>query len=138
MKLKTIALLLAGLVVLALTACGGAGGGASLDGTSWTLNDLNGSVPIAGTLVTAKFADGQVSGNSGCNTYGGSYEVNGDALTVSALFMTEMACLDPAGAMDQESAYLDILGRAASYQVDGPQLTITTSNGDTLTFTASS
>ena len=135
-KTLMILLILAAVGGLALTACGG--GGAALDGTAWTLADLNGSPPIAGTLVTAQFADGQVSGNASCNSYGGSYQTKGDSLTTSALFMTEMACLEPAGAMDQESTYLDILSRAASYQMNGSQLVITTSGGESLTFVAAS
>lgn len=135
-KATSYLVILTAIAALALTACGGSG--ASLAGTSWTLTDLNGSAPLAGTTVTLQFADGQVSGQSGCNQFGGSYDANGDKLTVSALFMTEMACLDPEGAMDQESAYLDLLGRAARYQNDGSQLVITTGSGQTLTFAASS
>ena len=135
-KVTSYLVILTAITALALTACGGSG--SSLNDTSWTLTGLNGSSPIAGTTVTAQFADGQVSGQSGCNQFGGSYDASGDSLTVSALFMTEMACLDPEGAMDQESTYLDLLGRAARYQIDGSQLVITTGSGETLTFAASS
>ena len=132
-KTMTILLILTAAGGLALTACGG--GGASLDGTSWVLTDLNGSAPVAGRTVTADFADGQVGGDAGCNSYGGSYNTTGNRLSTSDLFSTLMACPEQ-GVMDQESAYLKLLGDAASYQVNGSQLVITTSGGETLTFTA--
>ena len=50
-----------------------------------------------------------------------------------------MACETPAGAMDQETTYLDALGQATSYQISGNTLTIgTASNASMLMFTAMS
>lgn len=133
---KTLLALLIGIAVLALTACGGAG--TALDGTSWTLTQYGENTPLAGTLVTAQFADGQISGQSGCNQYGGSYEESGDSLTVSEVFMTEMACMEPEGVMRQETVYLQMLSGADSFELGNGQLRITTIDGEVLSFAASS
>ena len=137
MKRKSILLaLLIGIALLALTACGGAS--KALDGTSWTLVSFGTNTPIEGTTVTVKFADGEISGSTGCNQYGGTYEENGDSLTLSEMFMTEMACVEPDGVMTQESVYLQMLGGAESFVLSDGQLQIITIDGDVLTFTADS
>jgi heat shock protein HslJ len=76
---------------------------------------------MPGSQVTAEFTpEGQVSGSSGCNRYSGGYEVDGDQIKFSPLASTMMACIEPAGLMEQEAAYLQNLGKAASFRlVDG-------------------
>lgn len=82
---------------------------------------------LEGTTLTASFGeDGTLTGNSGCNTYNGSYEVNGDQITIGPLASTMMMCSDPAGVMDQEAQYLAALQSAASYQVEGMVLELRT------------
>ena len=62
-----------------------------LDGTSWELYAYRKTRPIEGSTLTISFENGQVSGTSGCNSYGGSYEVHGEKLTVDEVFATLMA-----------------------------------------------
>lgn len=90
--------------------------------------------PIAGSVTTIKFEGGQVSGLGGCNQYGGEYKISGGRLSFSALYMTEMACESPEGVMDQESAYLQFLGEARSFEIVDGQLQISRSDGEALTF----
>ena len=81
------------------------------------------------TEVTARFNSGtkQIRGNGGCNHYTGEYEIDGNNLTLIGPFaVTEMWCGNEVGA--QESAYLDILLGAESYEVDGNVLTINSGN----------
>lgn len=90
----------------------------SLAGTEWVLTSLNGLPPIAGTRVTLRFEpDGQVGGGAGCNSYGGSYALTADTLAFSDMAWTDMACLDPAGVMDQEIAYMQALQAVTWYQM---------------------
>ena len=137
MHAKQIAMLtLAVAVLLLLGACGGLGPGTGdpLEGTFWVLKTYGGASLIPGTEITLTFEEGQVRGSSGCNTYGGSYEVDGDKISMSDLYMTEMACLDPAGVMDQELEYLELLRDTQAFQVDEGELVIEATSDDVLTF----
>lgn len=60
------------LIITSLAACAGAqatptSSQAALDGTEWKLVSLNGQPLVAGTHITLAFADGHISGFSGCN-----------------------------------------------------------------------
>ncbi|MEZ4616008.1 MAG: META domain-containing protein [Caldilineaceae bacterium] len=114
---------------------------APLAGTSWQLTALGttgAETPVVvDSTVTLQFdADGQAGGNTGCNSFGGNYTVNGDSLTFSKIISTLVACAD-ADVMNQEQQYLDALNGAERYAVDGDELTIWYDNGNSmLTFTA--
>jgi heat shock protein HslJ len=58
--------------------------------------------------VTLEFEDGRVAGNGGCNNFFGTYTVDGNQLTISALGSTMMACL-PEEVMQQEAQVLALL-----------------------------
>ncbi len=106
-----------------------------LAGTSWdVLSYNNGKQAITsvmiGTSLTADFdSDGTLSGNSGCNSYSGAYNLNGSQITIGPLAATKKFCGDPAGLMDQESQYLAALQTAATYQVEGTTLSLRTQSG---------
>lgn len=106
----------------------------SLEGTDWLLEsyrDSSGS--LAGVLpenqVTARFREGQVGGNAGCNSYFGGYELDGNRLTVGSVGMTEMYCF-PEELMAQEGQYLAALQSAAAFKIDGDRLEITQAGGE--------
>lgn len=120
MKITTLltALLVA---AMALTACspidGGQAGSASLAGSRWVLQTLNGRSPLAGTTPTAEFSESEIGGSTGCNHYFGSYEATGSDLTVTDVGMTEMYCMEPEGVMEQEQAFLSALTAVAGYRL---------------------
>jgi heat shock protein HslJ len=96
-----------------------------LDGTEWALESLGGpdnlKPALANREVTLSLtSDAEVSGNAGCNSYGGSYECGVDGtLRFTDLLHTEMYCIEP-GVMDQEQEFLDALATAEQYEiVDG-------------------
>jgi heat shock protein HslJ len=123
------------LAILVLPACadeGGGSGGPSTDPedlteATWrledaTLEELAPGAPDA-TVASLAFADGQVSGTSGCNSYFGTYEAHDDGrLSIGALGGTEMACEEPLMAL--ESAYLAALGGVERFTVDDASLTL--------------
>ena len=76
-----------------------------LDGTSWELYAYRKSHPIQGSTLTVSFEGGQIHGSSGCNSYGGSYEVDGGKIAVGKIFATLMACSEPEGLMEQETIF---------------------------------
>lgn len=134
MKSKTFVLVI--LVVMVLTACSSneTSVGDPLSGTSWELVYYRKSRVIEGVAVTATFEGGQVKGSSGCNSYSGSYQVEGGKISFSPLMSTLMACPDPDGVMDQEAMFLAWLQDAQTYQIQDDQLMIFRSDGEALTF----
>lgn len=120
------------LLVLWATACG-APSQPSLDGTSWELAELYGQSPLAGTQITLRFEGDALSGNAGCNQYGGSFTLGSNgAFSAPELYMTEMWCADPEGLMEQETTYLQALDQAARIAQDGDRLTIKDGSGDAI------
>jgi len=95
---------------------------------------------IEGTEITATFnsSDGQVGGSSGCNIYGGRYQLIGSTLSISEIVSTEMACILPEGIMEQEQEFLTILASTQSFQVDEETLVIFCSGEQQLYFAMSS
>jgi heat shock protein HslJ len=82
------------------------------------------------TSMTASFGkDGALSGNSGCNTFSGTFKLDGNQITIGPLASTMMMCSDPAGVMDQEAQYLAALQSAATYQIEGNVLELRTQDG---------
>lgn len=104
-------------------------------GTSWNLAyyiNSSGvwSPVISGTNVTATFGtNGQLTGSAGCNQYGAGWSVNGNAITISNATSTLMFCAEPAGLMDQESAYLADLPMAKSWTTDTTTLSFYDASG---------
>jgi heat shock protein HslJ len=73
------------------------------------------------------FADGDLSGSTGCNTFGGSYTQSGSSLTITLGPSTLIGCPPPLDA--QEQAVLAALPKTASFTVDGGALTLLDSEG---------
>ena len=112
-----------GLLASVFIACGNGGGssvgdGATLEGATWVLDrtSIENLAPGApgDARVDLIFEDDAVAGTSGCNSYFGSYEVDGGSISFGPLGGTEMAC-EPA-LMDLESAYLAALGDVRDHQ----------------------
>ncbi|MFC1981404.1 YbaY family lipoprotein [Chloroflexota bacterium] len=86
---------------------------------------------LPNTEITMEFVSVEktVKGSAGCNSYFGSYEVEGDQLSIPGpIGVTEMYCMDPEGVMDQEQDYLATLQLAESYDIDGNELRIQCGN----------
>ena len=79
---------------------------------------------VTGSTITLEFsAEGQAGGSAGCNTYGGSYEVQGDQVVFGEMVSTLMACADQA-MMEQEMVYLAALQSAGRFEVNDGTLKI--------------
>ena len=98
--------------VLLTAGCGTAAGSAPEVNGEWELVEFSQDGAVvpdpADGRATLTMADGELSGTSFCNSYSGSYRLDGDALSVSGLGGTEMGCA--AELMDAEAAYLAALG----------------------------
>ena len=106
--------------------------GAPLEGTNWILSDSTDlGVSLDGVTVSARFADGTVAGTSGCNSYTGPYELDGEDLTIGPeIASTQMACEDPQASVEQ--AYLAALAEVSSFSIADEQLTLNNGDGDAL------
>ena len=128
------AVLLAFTIVGAVAACESAAvsdddRAGELSQQDWIAETIDGAPVINPGRVTLSFAEGRVSGRSGCNLYSGPVEVGKGTLKVGALISTKMACME-GGLMQQESTYLNALQGARRYSFGGDgKLTITTSGG---------
>jgi len=119
---------------------------ASLEGTAWTLTAFIEEKRVEGmptpllmptdllaeTEIMATFEDSTVSGSAGCNSYRAAYAVDGSSLNVEAPAATEMACLSPAGVMEQEQRYLGFLRDVTAHRIHGNQLWLETGDGRAL------
>jgi putative lipoprotein len=108
-----------------------------LAGTGWYLLENKGAPMIEGTSITLSFdKNGQVGGSGGCNSYGGSYTVDGNSLRFSDVFSTLMACVDNM-LNQQEADYFAALSQVTGYRRIGPErLVLDLSDGSALVFVA--
>ena len=82
-----------------------------LAGTRWNVVNYNNGQGIVtlipGTSADLAFgADGQATGNAGCNSFFGPYRASGNSLSVGPLGSSSRLCPDPEGLMEQEAQFL--------------------------------
>ena len=125
-----IAILILAWMVIATAACAYRGG--LLEETGWRLVGWSISSQRANeTAITARFAAGRMSGNSGVNSYSGPYRASSSGEFAAGPFeRTEMA--GPQRAMRAESAYMTLLQQAASYKTIDGRLTLSGIGGNEL------
>ena len=110
------------LLAVALSACAGLGTPsatptAGLEGTSWTLVEIDGRAPAGDTVPTLAFDEaGNVSGSAGCNTFMGTPTIEGSSISMGPLGTTRMACAGAAGLL--ETAFLAAMNEVESFAID--------------------
>jgi heat shock protein HslJ len=130
MPLRLIVAVLALAVVVGCGDDGDAAQGPSLEGVPWQVSsglDVPGWESVA---PSATFADGRVSGFSGCNRFNAPYTLDGDRLKLGAIASTKMACAAPGDAV--EPAYLDALAAVAGWRIDDDELVLLDDDGNEL------
>jgi heat shock protein HslJ len=116
-------------------ACGGDdddAGGPALEGTEWTL--VSGVDAPEDAAPTLTLADGSANGFGGCNTFAGSYELDGDSIKIGPLASTMMACEEAKSAA--EAAYLPALEAADAWAVEDGELVLSSDGEETLRYSA--
>ncbi len=108
-----------------------AGPPTELPGTSWVLKGISGTELGTGVPTIDFGTDGTVSGSAGCNTFNGTYTVDGSSISFGPLASTKMAC--PVADMAVETAFLAGLSGATSWSIQA--LTLTLEGLSTLSFT---
>ena len=107
---------------------GPAGGETGMENTQWNLVSFGETPLIQGSAINLLLAAGQAGGSGGCNSYGGSYKVEGTSISFSEITSTKRACTD-AQVTEQEQRYFLALETASEYFVEGNQLRITYNDG---------
>ncbi len=108
-----------------------------LTGSTWTIESYNGRAGAVMGMVEGSAAeiifgeDGTVSGSGGCNNLVGEFTAKDGGLQLGPLAMTRMACQEPAGVMEQETAVVKALESATSYTVEGDRLHLKTEDDAT-------
>lgn len=103
--------------------------------TVWNLQNYNnGNEAIVSVLegseITADFDEqGNVSGTASCNNYSGTYQVDGEQISIELGPLTMMFCEQPEGVMEQETAYLQALESVVSYHILGDELVMQNDEG---------
>jgi heat shock protein HslJ len=108
---------------------------ANLAGTTWRLLSVQGRPVPAGPDLTLAFDGDRISGNGGCNSFGGqvTYEPATGVLAVSGLLSTMRACAE-AARNDVERVYLAALQGAAVANMDSAGHLVLTGSGAELVF----
>ena len=92
----------------------------NLSGTDWQLVKVNGA-KIAASKAVIRFDEekSRVSGNGGCNAFGGTLTENGANITITQVISTKMACQQGA---DTENKFFRNLAAVTKYKLTGGKL----------------
>lgn len=99
----------------------------ALTENSWKLISYGPLASLTTTLADAQGRltfrdDGSLTGNFGCNNFNGSYEVQGESISIGVTSITGMACDGPA--MEQENALMSVFYLSENFKIEDKVLTI--------------
>jgi heat shock protein HslJ len=120
--IRLITVLLVLLLIPGAIACNNS---SSLEGTRWSLIEINDGELVDDTYISLSFYRGTVEGNGGCNRYHGEYSTEDpNILNIQEPGHTEEGCVEPEGVLEQERAYFRALSNAATYEIIDDNLLI--------------
>jgi heat shock protein HslJ len=113
----------------------------SLAGTQWRLDSFGGvgdKKPVVdGTSITIQFgSDSRASGSSGCNSYSGTYNTEGERLSFGQMISTMRACVEPK-ANQQEQKYMAALRAITRFTITESSLSLSDDTEVLLNFISS-
>jgi len=105
-----------------------------LEGVKWGVTGFNNGrqavvSPVPGTTLTMTFGNGQIQGNSGCNTFRAAYTSEGNHLEIGPAISTRKACTGE-GVMQQEREFLAALKSAKLWSITGGMLDVHRADGE--------
>jgi heat shock protein HslJ len=119
------------LFALAVVSACASGSARELRDREWRMVWVEGdaTMPAEAATPTARFdRDGRFSANTGCNSAGAAYVVEGDALTIRPLLMTKRACLDPERNR-LERMYVDAIAKTRRFRIANAELELLSEDG---------
>ncbi len=100
----------------------------SPEGVVWSLTSIAGDLVSAEVNASLYMEDGEANGNAGCNSYSGTYTLDGESLVFDPdMAITLALCEGPAQAV--EDAYLPLLATVASWAIEGNLLSLADESG---------
>lgn len=99
----------------------------------WMIRSIGGRLVVPDTNPNIAFRRSVLSGTTGCNSFRGSYRVEGGAMIAGPLATTRRACRPPVN--QQEQRLLALLGKRLTTSRNGERLVLTAPNGQTLVLT---
>jgi len=106
----------------------------SLDGR-WQVSAYNNGrqavvSPLLGTELDLSFLEGgRIGGNSGCNRYSATVQLDGSKVAITAPLSTRRLCIAPAGVMEQEQQFLAALSSVATLRQEVQRLELRRADG---------
>src|SRR5215813_6808186 len=105
----------------------------TLTGRTWNVTGYNNGrqavvSPIVGSPISLSFAEGRVSGRTGCNNFNGPYTLQGNTIKIGPLAATRMMCAQDV--MAQEREFLKALESAVRWNVQGNRLDMHRADGE--------
>lgn len=101
-----------------------------LVGKNWKLVMIDGKTVVLDSEMGTphiKFDNTeQVSGNLGCNGFGGSYKADGDQISFAKITATQMACPN----LKVEQSFLEVLNTAKTFYISNDTLTLNSGASD--------
>lgn len=100
---------------------------------SYVLREMKGTVMPQDT-IRLELDGARMTGTAGCNSFGASYLIEGEALEIGAIALTKRYCMDRK-VMAREEVFIRALGSASSVRREAGTVVIETAEGP-LVFTA--
>jgi len=95
--------------------------GPELAGTSWLVETMAGRAVLGETELTLRFGGNErISGNAGCNSFHGSFQLSGESLSFGPLASTRKAC--PEEILAQETGFLAALASTEQVSIEGGKI----------------
>lgn len=99
-----------------------------LSNTAWQVISVNGNAVEGQNVPTLRFDASTIEGKGLCNSYSAEYQVNGDALTITPVVATEMACEDVIFNIIEQD-FFGALNVVTGYAIRGDDLQLLDLNG---------
>src|SRR5262249_46751431 len=105
----------------------------TMSGKAWSVKGFNNGrqgvvSPLNGSPISLSFAEGRVSGRTGCNNFKRSYTLAGNSIKIGPIAATRMMCAEDV--MTQERQLLKALESAVRWNVQGDHLDMHRADGE--------
>jgi heat shock protein HslJ len=127
-RLVVLGCALLAIAAMMLSGCGASAQNKQLQQQSWRVTAIDYNTYAMPAPITAKFADGKITGTTGLNEFAGTYKLegaNGIVVTVDTTTKKTSSGEDQA----LESQFLEALRSSKSLAVDGASLTLRSGTG---------